>query len=147
MADAVTTQTIFNTPQRIKVHWTNISDSAGENGVKKLDITTLRANDGLQPNSLDIEEVSWSIQGFTSVRILWSHTTPDVALVLSPGSGYMDFRNNSDPLDDDGIRALNDPRSVGGDGSILVTTISTGGAFGVLLATYDILITFRKRPG
>jgi hypothetical protein len=124
------------------VHWTNISDATGEVAVKKLDITTLLANDNLQPNSLDIEEVDWSIQGFASVRILWDHTIPDVALVLAAGSGYRDFRNNSDPLDDDGIRALNDPRSAGGTGSILVTT--NGALAG---ATYDISVTFRKRPG
>ena len=139
MADAVTTQTIFDTKTRIKVHWTNISDGTGELAVKKLDISTLSASDGAAPASLDIESVRWNIQGMTSVRILWDHTTDDVAVVLF-GSGYDDFRND-DQADDSTIPALRDPRSSGGDGSILLTT--NGQVSG---ASYDITVTLRKRP-
>lgn len=146
MADAVTTQTIFDSPQRVKVHWTNVSDGTGETNVKKLDISTLKvaaatsAGAAAAPLALDIEEVRWNMQGFTNVKITWDHTTDDTALVLA-GSGYDDFRNNGDPRDAGTISALRDPRSTGGDGSILLTTVGAAAA-----ATYDISVIFRKRP-
>ena len=94
MADAVTTNVVSQTPDRYFVHLTNISDGTGESAVKKVDKSTLTAEDGAEPASLDIEEVWWSVGGFSSVRLLWDHTTDDVALALA-GSGYMDFRGSN----------------------------------------------------
>lgn len=141
MADAVTTNVVAQTNKRYCVHLTNISDGTGESAVIKVDKSTLVAEDGAEPASLDIEQVRWNIQGFTSVRILWDHTTDDVGLALS-GSGYDDFRGEYGP---DAARAtrsgLADPRSSGGTGDILLTTAGTTSG-----NTYDITLWLRKSP-
>lgn len=140
MADAVTTRTISNTRTHIIVHLTNISDGTGESAVIKVDKSTLLAEDDNEPASLDIEQVRWAIQGFTSVRILWDHTTDDTALVLN-NNGYDDFRNINPyihPRND--TSSLADPRSSGGTGDIILTT--AGAASG---ATYDITLWIRKK--
>jgi len=141
MADAVTTNKIIETATHYVVHLTNISDGTGESAVVKVDKSAIEvASDGAEPNSLDIEEVRWAIQGFTSVRILWDHTTDDLALVLC-GSGYDDFTGKGRIPGFTGTSGLKDPRSAGGTGDILLTT--NGGSSG---ATYDITLWLRKNP-
>lgn len=141
MADAVTARVIEDTRTHYVVHLTNISDGTGEAAVVKADKSAIAvAADKGEAASLDIEQVRWSIQGFTSVRLLWDHTTDDVAMVLA-GSGYEDFRGL-----DGGVKGkmqtsgLKDPRSAGGTGDLLVTT--NGGASG---ATYDITVWLVKK--
>src|SRR5690349_21757571 len=119
MADAVTTTVISQTPDRYLVHFTNISDGTGESAVKKVDKSTLTAEDGAEPASLDIEWIQFSIGGFSSVRLLWDHTTDDVALALA-GSGFLDFRG--DNSFNFAPKGLADPRSAGDTGDILLTT-------------------------
>lgn len=139
MADAVTTRKVLETPTHYVLHMTNISDGTGESAAVKLDKSTLVALDGAEPASLDIEQVRWNIQGHTSVRILWDHTTDDTALVLS-GSGYDDFRyeNGVGPRTKQ-TAGLLDPRSAGDTGDILLTT--NGHSSG---DTYDITLVVRK---
>jgi 16S rRNA C1402 (ribose-2'-O) methylase RsmI len=137
MADAVTTRVVTESPERITVHLTNISDATGESAVVKVDLSTLTAEDGGVPASLDIEEVRWNIQGFTSVRVLWGTTSAVVALALS-GSGYDDFRGDSFAY---AKRGLSDPRTATGERDILLTT-----AGAVSGATYDITLRLRKSP-
>lgn len=140
MADAVTTRVIANTASRYIVHLTSISDGTGESAVVKVDKSTLLATDGAEPASLDIEQVRWNIQGITSVRFLWDHTTDDVALVLS-GSGYDDFRVPGGAPERVNVGALADPRSAGDTGDILLTT--QGAAAN---GTYDITLVLFKNP-
>ena len=136
MADAVTAR-IYETDTHLLVHMTNISDGTGESAVKKVDKSTYTTTDGAEPDSLDIETVRWNVQGFASVRILWDHTTDDVALALS-GSGYDDFRGDGAARF---FQGLKDPRSAGDTGDILLTT--NGGVSG---STYDITLRLRKTP-
>lgn len=140
MADAVTARVIANTASRYIVHLTNISDGTGEAAVIKADKSTLLATDGAEPASLDIEQVRWNIQGMTSVRILWDHTTDDLALVLS-GSGYDDFRVPNGAPERLNVGALADPRSSGDTGDILLTT--NGHVSG---GSYDITLVLFKNP-
>lgn len=135
MADAVTSNVLSNGQVYYGIHLTNISDATGESAVVKVDKSTLLASDGAEPASLDIVSARWSIHGFTSVRILWDHTTDDTALVLA-GSGYDDFTG----FDVDATpKGLADPRSSGGTGDILLTT--DGSLAG---ATYDITLWLKK---
>lgn len=136
MADAVTTKTVWENATHIKVHLTNISDATGESAVVKVDKSALLASDGAEPASLDIEEVRWNIQGFTSVRLLWDHTTDEVALALS-GTGYDDFRGRFEEKNETG--GINDARGAGGTGDIVLTT-----AGAVSGATYDLTLLCRK---
>lgn len=137
MADAVTVNVISNTDKYYTVHLTNVSDGTGESAVVKVDKSTLTDINEREPMSLNIATIRWAMQGFSSIQVLWDHTTDDKALVLS-GSGYDDFVNG-------GIgghvmpSGLPDPRSAGGTGDILLTTVGASAT-----ATYDITLTLRK---
>lgn len=126
MADTVTTKVIISGPRYAVVHLTNISDGTGESLVAKVDISTLTAANGQPCTRSALKEVQWSIQGFTSIRLYWDHTTDDTMALLGQGNGYMDFDN---------IGQLVDPASAGGTGDVLLTT---GDA--VAGATYDITL-------
>lgn len=105
----------------------NTSDGTGEAAVIKVDRSTLLANDGAEPSKMAIEEILHNIQGFTYVKLLWDHSTDDLAAILN-GNNYHNF---SDCL-------LVDPASAGGTGDLLLTT--TGAT---ATSTYDITIVLR----
>lgn len=109
------------------VHLTNISDANGESAVVKVDKSTLLSADAAEPAKMAIEEILCSIQGFTSVKLLWDHSTDDVAAVLTGN----DYRNYSECI-------LVDPASSGGTGDLLLTTVGASAT-----ATYDITIVLR----
>lgn len=139
MADAVSTRTLVDSGRQTVVHLTCISDATGEAAVVKVDKSAIAAAmDAAEADALDIEAVRWNIQGFTSVRILWDHTTDDVALVLS-GNGYEDFIGPGSERDISVAPLLTDPRSAGGTGDILLTSIGAAAN-----ATYDITLWLRK---
>lgn len=131
MADAVTTNVVFSGSRRRTITLTSISDGTGETEVVKVDVSALTGPDGSAPTSVVIEEVSWDIQGYTSVRLLWDATTDDVALVLGPGTGYMSFKD---------VGGLRDPKSSGTTGDLLLTT--NGHSLG---DTYTITLVVRLK--
>jgi hypothetical protein len=130
MADSVTTNIQVNGAKNFQATFTNISDGTGENGVIKVSKASLLNAFGLPPSKLTITQVQWSINGFSSVRILWDHTVDDVAMVLGTGQGFQDFTQTA---------PLVDPNSSGGTGDILFTT---AGAF--VGATYSITLWLTK---
>jgi hypothetical protein len=113
MADTVDTVVVHNGTRIYVQRLTNISDGTGESGVIKLDISALMGPNGRAPTYTKLREVAWSIQGFTSVRLFWDHTTDDEIVVLGTGYGYMSFAD---------VGGLVDPRSTGGTGDVLLTT-------------------------
>lgn len=132
MADSVDSLVVFSGKNKYVVRLTNISDGTGESGVVKVDKSALIGPDGVnEPGKLVLEEVQWSIQGFSSVRLLWDHTTDDELAVLGSGNGFFNFKNAG---------GLVDPASTGGTGDILLTT--AGAASG---ATYDITLVVRLK--
>lgn len=131
MADTVNSNVIFAGTRRRVVQLTNISDGTGESDVVKVDVSTLTGPDGSAPTSVTIEEVTWSIQGFTSVRLEFDATTDDEAMVLGAGNGYASFVN---------MGGLKDPKSTGTTGDLLLTT-----AGAVSGATYDITLVLRLK--
>ena len=131
MADAVATRVQSNGARWYEVTFTNISDGTGESAVVKIDKSTLVNELGLEPDTLSIYRIGWSIQGFTSVRILYDHTTDDVAFVCAAGNGYWDEKFEGAPI--------KDPDSTGGTGDILFTT-----AGAVSGATYTITMLVSK---
>lgn len=137
MADAVTSVKVTESPERIVYHLTNISDGTGESAVVKADASTLFAENNEAPVSLEVEEVRWNVQGFSSVRLAWGTSTPVVALALA-NSGYEDFRGDHITA---AARGLKNPRTSTGEPDILLTT--AGALSG---ATYDITIKLRKSP-
>lgn len=131
MADTVDTIVVHAGKRKRVVRLINISDGTGESGVAKVTLSALTGPDGTPPTRTVIEEVQWSIQGFTSVRLLWDHTTDDEAVVMAAGNGYMNFRDAG---------GLVDPASAGDTGNILLTT-----AGAVSGATYDITLVLRLK--
>ena len=127
MVDVVNTIYISKGPRYATVRLTNISDGTGEVAVKKVDISALTVGPGpVVPTMLSVKEIQWTIQGFTSIRLYWDHTSPDILDVLAAGNGYIEYGM---------LGMLNDPASAGGTGSILLTT-----AGAVSDATYDITL-------
>jgi hypothetical protein len=126
MADTVDTKVVFNSTRIYVVKLINISDGTGESGVVKVDISTLIGPNGLAPTAIKVREILWSIQGFASVRLYWDHAVDDEIAVLAAGSGYGDWTLAG---------GLNDPRTEGGTGDIILTT--NGAAAG---NTYDITL-------
>ena len=138
MADTVTSIVIEDSTTHYIVHLTNTSDSTGEAAVVKADKSAIGvATDGAEAASLDIDQIDWNIQGFTYVKLLWDHTTDDLAMILS-GNGYKDFRYGAE--DKHKTKGLCDPRSTGGTGDLLLTT--TGAT---ATSTYDITIWLKKK--
>lgn len=131
MADTVDVRSLFIGKRRAAYRFTNVSDGTGEAAVVKVDISTLTGPDGVSAATKTvIEQIEWSMQGFTSVRLFWDHTTDDEIVVLA-GSGFKDYREYG---------GLVDPASTGGTGDILLTTAGAAAN-----ATYDITITLRLK--
>jgi hypothetical protein len=140
MADSVTSTVLADTPTLYGVHLTCVSDSTGESAVIKVDKSTLVGPTSAEPSALDFIQARWNIQGFSSVRLFWDHTTDDRAMVLS-GNGEESFTPRRDlDFPAPGKVKLNDPVSAGGTGDILLTSVGASGT-----ATYGITLWFAKR--
>ena len=109
MADAVTSQTLFDGSKTTVRKYINFSDGTGESAVIKVNISDLTGT----PTAVKILRVWYTIFGM-SVRILFDHTTDDEVLILS-GEGSFDFRD---------FGGIPDPASSGGAGDIVFTTVA-----------------------
>lgn len=132
MGDAVTTNAIVNETTRYVAQFTNICDTSGESGVKKIDKSALTDIHGREPRALDLLKAEGTVNGFTYVLLEWDHSTNDTMLVLAGGNFDLDFTD---------VGGVRDPTLYDGTGDILLTT--AGNASG---DTYDIKLTFRLRP-
>lgn len=107
-----------------------VFNSADETDTVIIDKSTLAGPDGsVEPGSIAIEEITWSVGlGFDYVVLEWDHTTDDVVDYYS-GQGFMEF-----------CPGKNDPKSAGGTGDLVLST--SGGAAG---DTYSFLIKARLK--
>ncbi len=138
MADAVTTYTVYPEQKlgtstvksrRQTMRFTNVSDGTGESAVTKIDISTLVGPSGSSCTKVAIDEISFSTFGM-AVHIYADQTT-DTPLAVVQGTGKTCYR------DVGGIADV----GTGGTGDIVFTTVGhTAGD------TYDITISFRKKP-
>ena len=131
MVDTVTTEYIYSGKRRKMLHLTNISDGTGESAVIKADISALTFNLGEAPTGTAVDMIDYNIQGMSSVRLYWDHTTDDEIAILPTGVGTIDWN---------ALGGKADPRTSGGTGDILLTT--NGQVSG---GTYDITIYFRPK--
>lgn len=125
MADAVTSQTIFDGERMAVMKFTNISDGTGESAVLKVDVSALAPSSFQRPcDGVTIERVHYSIGGMT-VSVLWDATTDVPALVLAPGQSTFDFAK---------IQVPNNS-GAGKTGDICFTTIgaSAGDSYTIML--------------
>ena len=98
MADAVTSQKIIDTDNRLVYKFTNISDGSGEASVAKIDVSGLNANkEGQTCTRIALTQLWYDIGGMR-VTIEWNASTNVVATVLGGSaavgvsSGYYDWR-------------------------------------------------------
>lgn len=131
MADAVTAEYVFSGQRRKIVHLTGISDGTGESGVVKVDLSAITFNFGQVPTYSAIDMIDYNIQGYTSIRLYWDHTTDDEIVILPAGANTVHFS---------ALGGKTDPRTTGGTGDIILTT-----AGHVSGATYDITIYLRPK--
>lgn len=123
MADAVTTQTLFDDGGHVVIHLTNISDGTGESAVTKVDASALVG--GGTTTRYAVEAIAWACTGM-GFNLLWDATT-DV-LFFSTGNnssqGFIDFVNGpsgqigSGP----GRTGITNNAGSGVNGDILLTT-------------------------
>jgi len=132
MADTVDVQVILNDGYHYIVRLLGESDSTGESGVKKIDISALsRQDNGEVPLALDLCSVNWAVSTGESVKLSWDASADDEIVILA-GTGEIDFRKYGGPL--------KDPRSATPVGDVLLTTIGAAST-----DTYNIVADFELR--
>ena len=92
MADAVTSQTIFDGDKDVIMKFTNISDGTGESAVKKVDVSALNTNiRGDTCTSVAIEKIWWQCIGM-KVRLFFDATSDAFIIELGENqSGHHDY--------------------------------------------------------
>jgi hypothetical protein len=129
MADAVTSQTIFDGERMAVMKFTNVSDGTGETGVLKVDVSALNPNVlGQACDGVTLERIHCSINGM-SVSILWDATTDVPAFIAAPGVYTFDFTK---------IQLPNNA-GTGVTGDVLFTTIGASAS-----DTYTIVLEMVK---
>lgn len=126
MADAVTSQTVFDGEREVVMKFTNISDGTGEIAALKVDVSTLRPNIlGWPCNSVTLDRIHASINGM-SVAVLWDATSDVPAVILAPGMYTFDHGKR--------VQLPNDA-GAGKTGDVLFTTIgaSAGDTYSIVL--------------
>lgn len=127
--DSVSTKVLVDTPKRLVIQITNLSDGTGESAVTKIDKSTYTGLNGLEPSSLVIESIQGEIVGM-SARLFCDHTTDITIAQLQSGSINLDYR----PFG--GFQTS----GAGDTGDILLTT--TGHTAG---DSYTLLLNCRKK--
>lgn len=137
MPDAITSLDAFIGKELLVRRITNISDGTGEASAIKVTRSTFVSSlpSGAAPTKFGLEELWYSIQGFTSVRLFWDNAAPEVMALMAAGNG---MRCSSGLR---GVSGLLLPSGSGGTGNI---TLSTAGA--AAGATYDILMVLKAIP-
>lgn len=140
MADAVSTNVIFEDAKHYVVFLNSLSDGTGESLVKKVDKSAIgTAVGGAEATALDIDRVDYTITGFTSVKLFWDHAADSAGPVLT-GSGSLDFTGRGGLVRDVGrTSGLQDPKTADSTGDILLTSSATSGG------NYAITLWLTKR--
>ena len=131
MADAVTSQTLFDGDKHVVMKFTNISDGTGESAVKKVDVSALNADIyGNTCSSVAIEKIWWQCIGM-KVRMFFDATSDAFIIELGENqSGHHDYTS---------FGGLTNPASSGVTGDIMFTTVGHSSA-----DTYTIIMQVQK---
>ena len=129
MADAVTTQVLYESAGDYIVKFTNVSDGTGETDVNKIDVSTLAPGCA----EVDILKIIFATDGM-AVRIEFDATVDTPAfLIPSNQNGMIDF-TKSPP------GGLRNNGGAGKSGDVFFTTFGHGAG-----DTYDITLVCKKR--
>lgn len=131
MADAVTSQTLYDDGGHVVVHLTNVSDGTGESAVTKVDASALVG--GGSTTRYALERIAWSTVGM-GCNLLWDAST-DVLFWTSGNStavGDIDYMTGGTGP---GRTGITNNAGTGVNGDILLTTAghSSGDSYVVTL--------------
>ena len=131
MADAVTSQTLFDGDKHVVMKFTNISDGTGESAVKKVDVSALESDiNGNTCSSVAIEKIWWQCIGM-KVRMFFDATSDKFIIELGENqSGYHDYSE---------FGGIKNNAGSGKTGDIDFTTVGHSSA-----DTYTIILKMRK---
>ena len=131
MADAVTSQTLFDGDKHVVMKFTNISDGSGESAVKKVDVSELNADIyGNTCSSVAIEKIWWQCIGM-KVQLFFDATSDAFIIELGENqSGHHDYSE---------FGGLKNNAGSGKTGDIDFTTVGHSSA-----DTYTITLKMRK---
>ena len=131
MADAVTSQTLFDGDKHVVMKFTNISDGTGESAVKKVDVSALESDiNGNTCTSVAIEKIWWQCIGM-KVRMFFDATSDKFIIELGENqSGYLDYSE---------FGGIKNNAGSGKTGDIDFTTVGHSSA-----DTYTIILKMRK---
>jgi len=131
MADAVTSQTLFDGDKHVVMKFTNISDGTGESAVKKVDVSALESDiNGNTCTSVAIEKIWWQCIGM-KVRMFFDATSDKFIIELGENqSGYHDYSE---------FGGISNNAGSGKTGDIDFTTVGHSSA-----DTYTIILKMRK---
>ena len=131
MADAVTSQTLFDGDKHVVMKFTNISDGSGESAVKKVDVSELNADIyGNTCSSVAIEKIWWQCIGM-KVQLFFDATSDAFIIELGENqSGHHDYSE---------FGGLSNNAGSGNTGDIDFTTVGHSSA-----DTYTITLKMRK---
>ena len=134
MADAVSSQTLIDGPNKAVMKFTNISDGSGESAVVKVDVSALEASlNGTACSEVVIERIWWQCIGM-KVQILFDATTNAFCIELG--------ENQSGDHDYTSFGGLTNNAGSGVTGDVLFTTVGHSSA-----DTYTIILYMRKKYG
>jgi hypothetical protein len=131
MADAVTSQTLFDGDKHVIMKFTNISDGSGESAVKKVDVSALNSDIyGNTCSSVAIEKIWWQCIGM-KVKLFFDATSDAFIIELGENqSGHHDYSE---------FGGLSNNAGSGKTGDIDFTTVGHSSA-----DTYTIILKMRK---
>jgi hypothetical protein len=131
MADAVTSQTLFDGDKHVVMKFTNISDGTGESAVKKVDVSALNSDIyGNTCTSVAIEKIWWQCIGM-KVQLFFDATSDAFIIELGENqSGHHDYSE---------FGGLSNNAGSGKTGDIDFTTVGHSSA-----DTYTITLKMRK---
>lgn len=125
---AASTRYLIQGQNRVVINVTGTFSAADETDTVLIDLSTLAGpNKGLAPTAVRIDEITWSVSPeFDNILLEWEHTTDDIVDYYS-GQGYMDYRPYG---------GKNDPRSAGGTGDLILTSLGgvAGGSYSLLIS-------------
>lgn len=130
MADAVTTQTIFQGDKTLVMKFTNISDGTGESGAIKVNVSTLAAYQGQPCVAVQIDKVYAMTHGM-EVRLYWEATSPQ--LIMTIPQNVMNTHNY------DEFGGIDNNAGAGKTGNITFTTADASAG-----DMYTIILVMRK---
>jgi len=130
MADAVTSQTIFQGDKQVIMKFTNISDGTGESGVVKVDVSALTPYQGKPCIAVQIDRIYAMTHGM-EVRMYWAATTPQLIVTVP--------QNVMNTLEFGDFGGIDNNAGTGKNGNITFTTVDyTAGDM------YTIILVMRK---